>query len=43
MDYYIKPNTFSDHESIVLTIDLDIRKKWGMGLWKMNSEILKED
>ena len=43
IDYYIKPNTFSDHEGIILTVDLDIRKKWGKGRWKMNNEILKKD
>ena len=28
-DYYIKPNSFSDHEGIGLTIYRDVRRKWG--------------
>ena len=43
LDYYIKPNIFSDHEGIVIKIDLGMRKKWGKGVWKMNNEVLQED
>ncbi len=43
IDYYIKPNSFSDHDSIILQIDIGERKKWGKGLWKMNNEVIKEE
>ena len=28
-NYYITPNTYSDHDQITIQIDLGIRKKWG--------------
>ena len=43
LDYYIKPNIFSDHEGICIKVDLDIRRKWGKGIWKLNNEVLKEE
>ena len=43
LEYYIKPNVFSDHEGIILKIDLGQRRKWGKGLWKLNNEILQEE
>ena len=44
IEYKIKTNTISDHDSINISIGLDEeQERWGKGDWKLNNEILKEE
>ena len=40
--YKITINSYSDHEGIILHIDMGKRKNWGKGMWKLNNECLRE-
>ena len=44
LDYKIKTNTISDHDSLQIDFGLDYKEeKWGKGEWKLNNGILEEE
>ena len=43
LDYQIKPNSFSDHETVILTLNANKIKRWGKGKWALNCTLLEDE